>query len=109
MQDNAPIHKVKKVMDWFEDNGITVLDWPPFSPDLNPIESLWFELKRLVNEIDPGLKDTTGDSEALRQRFVSAITRAWASISPGKIKAVVKSMDNRINAIIAAEGWYTRY
>lgn len=25
---------------WFEKNAIEPLDWPPYSPDLNPIENL---------------------------------------------------------------------
>ena len=38
MQDNAPIHKAKKVIEWFNENGIEVIHWPPYLPDLNPIE-----------------------------------------------------------------------
>ena len=38
MHDNAPIHTTRVVIDWFEENGIDVTDWPPFSLDLNPIE-----------------------------------------------------------------------
>jgi transposase len=38
MQDNASIHTAHKVKDWFEENGIQTTDWPPYSPDLNPIE-----------------------------------------------------------------------
>ena len=38
MQNNAPIHTAKQVTKWFENNGIIVIDWPPYSPDLNPIE-----------------------------------------------------------------------
>jgi transposase len=37
MQDNAPIHKARTVCRWFEDLAIPLLDWPPYSPDLNPI------------------------------------------------------------------------
>lgn len=42
-------------MEWFENMGIELLEWPPYSPDLNPIEQLWFKLKQLVNIIDPKL------------------------------------------------------
>jgi hypothetical protein len=38
MQDNAPIHTAHRVHDWFIENGIHLTDWPPYSPDLNPIE-----------------------------------------------------------------------
>lgn len=36
MQDNARIHTAKAVAKWLSETGIPVLDWPPYSPDLNP-------------------------------------------------------------------------
>ena len=48
MQDNAPIHTAKKVSKWFEDHGIPVLDWAPYSPDLNPIEHVWARIKEWI-------------------------------------------------------------
>ena len=40
MQDNAPIHTARIVREWLEENGIDVLEWPPYSPDLSPIKHL---------------------------------------------------------------------
>lgn len=48
MQDNALIHTAKIVRKWFEDNAIETVDWPPYSPDMNPQEHHWSYLKRLV-------------------------------------------------------------
>ena len=36
-QDNDPKHTSKKACEWFQTNNIRLLDWPPQSPDLNPI------------------------------------------------------------------------
>ena len=46
MQDNAPIHTAKKVKKWFEENGITIMSWPPYSPDLNPIRTSMVSTQR---------------------------------------------------------------
>ena len=40
MQDNAPIHNAKYAKGFLEKHGIRTIEWPPYSPDLNPIEHL---------------------------------------------------------------------
>ena len=40
MQDNASVYTAKIVKEWLEEMAIEVMKWPPYSPDLNPIENL---------------------------------------------------------------------
>ncbi|KAH8029966.1 hypothetical protein HPB51_006172 [Rhipicephalus microplus] len=44
-QNNSPVHRSRKVTTFLENRGINILSWPPQSPDLNIIESVWDLMK----------------------------------------------------------------
>ncbi len=59
-QDNDPKHTAKITKEWLHNNSVTVLEWPSQSPDLNPIEHLWRDLKMAVHQRLPS-NDRTGE------------------------------------------------
>jgi transposase len=108
MQDNAPIHTSKHTKEWLETHGIWTMEWPPFSPDLNPIEHMWWALKRMVHKLYPELA-TMGYSEADWTKLQEALKEAWLALPNSLIRRLVSSMEKRLAACRKAKGWQTKY
>ena len=50
-RDNASFHKRQDTQLLFLKNGHTLLYLPPYSPDLNPIEHTWGQLKAIRRKL----------------------------------------------------------
>jgi transposase len=48
IMDNASFHKSKKTKELIEQAGCELIFLPPYSPDLNPIEKIWANLKKKI-------------------------------------------------------------
>ena len=94
MHDNDPKHKWKLVSQYLNEKGIEVLDHPPQSPCLNPIENLFDEIDRMVPMKDRYNLET----------FQAALFSAWEKLDKAYIKNLIDSMPRSLQAVIDNKG-----
>ncbi|KAL9560648.1 hypothetical protein ACKAV7_015211 [Fusarium commune] len=110
--DNARTFKAKIVQEWLlpwaRRHRVSLTDWPPYSPDLNPIENLWKVLKKRICETYPDIA-AYPKSAAAMTRLIEAAEELWSEVEDEVVKNVIKSMPDRLNACWNANGYYTKY
>jgi transposase len=109
MQDNAPIYKAEIVRNWLREQDFTVMDWPPYSPDLNPIEHAWPMLKAGLQRDYPDIATMRGGPNAVKRELAEVLPDVWRSLSPDFFQTLCDSMPRRVAAVRANKGWYTKY
>jgi transposase len=108
MHDGATVHTARIVKAILDEMGVMVMIWPPYSPDLNPIENLWSIMKREIYKLYPEL-EFAPDTVATLEALVSAAREAWHAIDSSILYNLSITMPHRVQAVIAAKGWYTKY
>ena len=101
MQDNAPCHKAHIVMNFLAEKNIETLDWPPQSPDMNPIENLWAIIKKRRQK-KYGLP--RGKADIIEQIF-----NIWDNIEPELVQKLANSANKRINEVLKLKGKVSKY
>ena len=109
VQDNAPIHTFRGVKQYLEEMDMTVMEWPPYSPDMNPQEHNWWPLKENVHNVRPEIIQTPGGAEAVRSALKEVLPIAWNAIPRERMRKLINSMPRRVQALVDAEGWHTKY
>ena len=100
MDDNSHPRCAHLVNEFLHDN-VARLEWPAFSPDMNPIDHTWDTLKRAVF----GRDDPPITLRDLR-RFVF---EEWDNLDQQDLDELVDSMPLRIQTCINARGHATGY
>ncbi|GBM77079.1 Acetylcholinesterase-1 [Araneus ventricosus] len=101
MDDNARPHRANIVDECLQSEDITRMDWPAYSPDLNPIEYVWDMLGRRIAARQP---PPTCLPELRR-----ALLDEWCNIPQDQIDNLILSMPRRCKACIASSGRHTPY
>lgn len=100
MQDSAPCHTAKSVVQWLKDCKVRFFDdWPGNSPDLNPIENLWSIVKRALQ----------GQDISSVPRLETAVRQAWREITPQTLTNLSESLPRRLREVIKRKGGNTKY
>jgi DDE superfamily endonuclease len=109
MQDNAPCHKAKEVLEFLMERNIPVMEWPPQSPDLNPIENLWAALKEAFHKRFTEMFNHPSKSLEARYRYGEVLKEIWYGQGQALIDVLVESMPRRVQAVLEAKGGWTKY
>jgi transposase len=98
-QDNARAHAARLTRDFLDDQDIRVMAWPPYSPDLNPIENLWDHLGRRVAAREPHN----------RASLIQILLEEWEAIPQDQIRTLIQSMRSRCRECVDQRGGHTHY
>ena len=100
-QDNSSVHTSKIVKNWLKKNKIPVLPWPSQSPDLNPIENLWADLKKRVYRKNHNITS--------KKVLWNVIQEEWEATPLETCKRLIESIPERLKAVLKVKRNPTRY
>ena len=102
-QDGAPAHRSRHTIAFLDANVPDFIEpdnWPPNSPDLNPVDySIWGCLQQLV------YRKPIRDVGHLKQVLILC----WAEISQALVDSAIDQWSRRVNAVIRARGGHIEY
>lgn len=99
VHDNDRKHTAKLVKQFLARQHVRVLPWPAKSPDINVVENLWSVMTTKVHDLSPSTVE----------ELKAALLQAWQSIDVEYLSTLVQSVPERLQAVIAADGWQTKY
>ena len=95
LEDHDSKHTCKVATQWKDRRGINVMEWPGWSPDLNPIENLWSMMK-------PKVKARNSTSA---QELKDSILEVWQELDQEDLmENLIRTIPDRIHKVIEAKG-----
>ena len=99
-QDNDPKHKSRLAINFIEQNNINYWPTPAESPDLNPIENLWHELK---NHLRVRVKPKT------KEELVDGIEHFWQNLNAEKCTEYINHLQKVMPVVLERNGKASGY
>ncbi|WKY15049.1 hypothetical protein Q1695_000509 [Nippostrongylus brasiliensis] len=89
----SPCHKSRETMKDFEERGVSTLSWPAESPDLNPIELVWGNMKADIRK---------RNIKNLDDLKVAAL-QYWRTLAPELCTNYIAGMRNKLERVSATK------
>ena len=86
-------------MQFYQKNNIKVIDWTPYSLDLNPIENLWSIIKDKLK----------GKKFISMSSLKSKLIKFWENIDEDLVNRLCESIYNRIDTWMETKGGLIYY
>ena len=99
LHDKATVHTSKLTSNYLNRNNIKTITLPGCSPDLNPIENVFSDLKRQL------ARENISSVKGLEKR----IRNFWSKLQKPYLTKLVNSMPNRLQEVIRRKGGMTKY
>jgi hypothetical protein len=99
MQDNARPHTARVITDYYHENNVQMLDWPPQSPDLNPIEQIWAIMKQKLY--------TQKSFPKNKSELIASFFRIWDELPESLLVNLSDSIPERLEKVLKNKGgWF---
>ena len=99
LHDKATVHTSKLTSNYLNRNNVNTITLPGCSPDLNPIENIFADLKRKLS------KENISSVKDLEKQ----IRNFWSKLQKPYLTKLVNSMPNRLQEVIRRNGGMTKY
>ena len=100
MQDNDPKHTSKRAQKFLQEKQVNWWKTTAESPDANPIENVWHELKEFIRrEVKPRTKE----------ELINGINNFWMTVDINKCKKYIGHLRKVVPRIIELGGDATGY
>ena len=84
---------------------VELVDWPPWAPDMNPIENMWSEVKKTMQDTWPVLPPRNSD------KLWTLVSDAWDEVASSQpyVRSLIESMIWRMKSVVEGQGFWTSY